>query len=419
MRIAYIILSYLLTPVVLLFLLWRGVRNPAYFERMPERFGFGIPKYKKSRIWVHAVSVGEVQAASTLVERLLTTYPDLPILLTTVTPTGAARAKEIFGERITHHYAPYDFPFAVKRFFTRIRPQVVIIIETELWPTLYHECGRHRVPLILASARISPRSVSKYQRFIGLFSQALSHGIVIAAQSEADAARFRSLGANPDRTHVTGNIKFDFELPKEIRKLGLAAKHQHAPERPIVVAASTHENEEELVLEAMQSVWSAKPDCLLILAPRHPERFALVGQMLEQQGIEYIMRTSNESCRASTRVLLLDTIGELRIYYAACDVAFVGGSLVPVGGHNLLEPAVLEKPIITGSHLFNSEDIAEMLVQSGAATIVDTPQELAETIIAFLADKHASEAAGFAGLTVVKQNRGALDRLLNLIGPLL
>ncbi len=418
-RFVYIALSYLLAPIVLLFLVWRGFRNRAYWERLPERFGFGLPKYSDECIWVHAVSVGEVQACAVLVERLLERTPKLPVLITTVTPTGSARVKDIFGDRVRHHYAPYDLPGSVSRFFNRVRPRVMIVVETELWPTLYHECGKRRVPLILASARISPPSVQKYRRFISLFKEALSHGIVIAAQSEPDAERFRDLGANPARTHTTGNIKFDFELAESVVINGKAARAMHAPGRPVVLAASTHDREEPLVLEAMDAVWHEHPDTLLILAPRHPERFDYVASLLREKKLAYVTRTSGQKSGPDTRVLLLNTLGELRDYYAACDVAFVAGSLVPVGGHNLLEPAALGKPIITGEHLYNTEDIADKLLRSGALTIVPDAAQLGVEMARFLNDPQARRAAGEAGKKVVEDNRGALARLLKLIEPLL
>ncbi|MEM7082279.1 MAG: lipid IV(A) 3-deoxy-D-manno-octulosonic acid transferase [Pseudomonadota bacterium] len=418
-RFLYITLSYLLAPVVLLFLVWRGFRNRAYWDRLPERFGFGLPNYNRECIWVHAVSVGEVQACKELVERLLRQNPDLPLLITTMTPTGSARVNAIFGERVRHHYAPYDLPGSVSRFFARVKPRIMIVVETELWPTLYHECGRRDVPLILASARISPPSVKKYRRFIGLFKEALSHGIVIAAQSEADAERFRDLGANPERTHTTGNIKFDFELSESVRRNGKVARALHAPNRPVVLAASTHDGEEPMVLDAMDDVWQRYPETLLILAPRHPERLAYVEGLMEGHGLRFVTRTSGSAATDATAILLLDTLGELRDYYAACDVAFVGGSLVPVGGHNLLEPAVLGKPVITGPHLYNTEDIASKFLAAGAMNTVSDAAGLGAEMVRLLGDPDARLRQGEAGKKVVEENRGALDRLLRLIEPLL
>lgn len=419
MRALYVVLSYLLTPVVLGFLLWRGLRNRAYLERLPERFGFGHRNEGVPCVWVHAVSVGEMQAASALILRIIEDYPDLPLTVTTTTPTGAQRARDLFGDRVRHRYAPYDLPGSVSRFFDRVRPRMAIIIETELWPNLYNECGRRSVPLILASARISPLSVDKYRRFVSLFREALSHGIVIGAQSEPDAERFRSLGANPKRTFTTGNIKFDIELPEGTRESGLRLRAQHAAGRPTVIAASTHDNEEAIVLDAFARVRKRLPDALLILVPRHPERFRLVGQLLQERGLSYVSRTSGQKCTVDTQVWLIDTLGELQSIYGAADVAFVGGSLVPIGGHNLLEPVALGVAVITGNHLYNTEDIADMLSERGALRVVNNAAQLADEVVTLLSDPARRASMSQAALGIVDQNRGAVDRLINLIDPLL
>lgn len=417
LRFAYVVLSYLLAPFVAVFLALRGLRHPAYLERFGERFGFGAAR-ERPCLWVHAVSVGEVQAASALVRRLLERYPDWPVVVTTVTPTGAERIADLFGDAVSHIYAPYDLPGAVRRFFDRIRPRLAIIIETELWPNLYHECGRREVPLVLASARISPRSVQRYRRFVGLFREALSHGIVIAAQSERDAERFRSLGANPARTHTTGNIKFDLELPENIRERGAALRAAHAPGRPVWVAGSTHEGEEEQVLEAHRVLRGSVPNAFLMLAPRHPERFASVGALIGEKDMTVVTRSSGRPCNEHVDVLLVDTLGELTTMYAAADIAFVGGSLVPVGGHNLLEPAALGRPILTGPHTFNAEDIADLFLDEGAALCVRDAAALAQQLETWLLDRASAERVGQRGLEIVHQNRGALERLLQLIDPL-
>ena len=419
MRFLYIALSYALTPLVVFFLLWRGIRAREYWRRLPERFGVVRPAANDGCIWVHAVSVGEVQASAVLIRRIQTRHPELSIHVTTVTPTGSARVRDLFGDSVSHSYAPYDLPGSVRRFFRRVRPKVAIIVETELWPTLYHECGKQRIPLILASARISPRSVGTYRRFISLFREALSHGIVIAAQSEADSQRFRTLGANPARTHVAGNIKFDFEMPAAAIEEGRRLRQIHASDRPVFVAASTHENEESLVLDAFEQIRKRWPRCLLVLVPRHPERFRQVASLLQERGLSFVTRTSGEACDEQTRVLLVDTLGELQSFYGTADVAFVGGSLVPVGGHNLLEPATVGLPIITGSYLFNTEDIAERLVECDGAVIVDSPAELAREVVALLEDPERADRVGGNARDMLEANRGAVDRLLGLVEPLL
>ena len=419
MRAFYLFLSYVLAPLVVPILVWKAMRNPAYLDRWEERFGFGRSHTERRSIWIHAVSVGEVVAASTMVRRLREAYPDVPVLISTVTPTGAQRVADLFGEEVIHSYIPYDMPGAVKRFFDRFKPRLAIIMETEIWPNLYHECGRRGVPLVLANARVSPRSVGKYRRFVSLFAETLSHGIVLAAQSERDAERFRLIGASPARTHVVGNIKFDVELPAEVIDAGRRFRAENAPGRPVWIAASTHEGEEEVAVAAHLALRHRFPGLLLILVPRHPQRFDSVAATVDRSGLKYVRRSSGAPCTTETDVFLGDTLGELSIFYAAADVAFVGGSLVRVGGHNLLEPAAVALPIVTGPHNFNAEDIAEMFGSAGALRIVEDQQSLEREIADCLASPESSRRRGMAGRTILDENRGALDRLLKLVMPLL
>jgi len=418
-RLFYLALSYVLAPFVVLIIIWKGLTNRAYWERVEERFGFGRSRTERRAIWIHAVSVGEVMAASTMVGELLERYPHLPLVITTVTPTGARRVIDLFGDRVIHSYIPYDMPGAVRRFFDRFNPRLAVIMETELWPNLYNECGSRKVPLVLANARVSPRSVYRYRRFVGLFSETLSHGIVIAAQSQRDADRFRWIGAPPERTHVVGNIKFDLELPRDLIAKGREFREVHAQRRPVWIAASTHEGEEDEVIEAHRRIVETTPDALLILVPRHPERFQAVATMLSRRRISYVTRSSAGRCEPKTQVFLGDTLGELTMFYAAADVAFVGGSLVPVGGHNALEPAAMGLPILTGPYTFNAEDIAEMLQEAKAAFQIADAQELSQQVSALLSDPALRARCGQAGRQTVADNRGALARLLELLEPLL
>ncbi len=418
MRVIYNILVYFAAPVALLTHLWRGLRDPSYRERLDERFGFG-PALPGNTVWVHAVSVGEVQAAESLVRQLLARHPDYLLLLTTVTPTGAERARQLFGDSVRLRYIPFDLPGSVRRFFDRVRPRLAMILETELWPNLYAECGRRKVPLVLASARISPRSVRRYRRLVPLFRQTLSHGILIAAQSETDARRFRSIGANAARTHVTGNIKFDFQPPAGIEERGADWRRSHAAGRPIWVAGSTHEGEEDMILDAHCSVRKRFPAALLILVPRHPQRFEAVRELLTRRGETCTNRSGDTPIPHDTSVLLGDTMGDLMMFYAAADVAFVAGSLVPIGGHNLLEPASLGRPVLTGPHNFNSESVARLLLEAGAAQTVTSVRQLGESVARLLGDTAQRSTMGAAGRAVLDANRGALDRLLQLVDPLL
>ncbi len=418
MRFIYVILGYLLIPVLLGHLLWRSRTNPEYRQRISERFGRGHARLPQPSIWVHAVSVGEIQAAAALVRALLELYPTQPVVLTTVTPTGAQRARELFGDAVVHSYAPFDLTGAVRKFFDWSRPKLLIVLETELWPNLYHECGRRDVPLVLASARVSPKSVNRYRWMLSLFRQTLSHGIVIAAQSEADAKRFLALGADPQRTNVTGNIKFDFNLPADIEIDGAQFRQSHAPDRPVWIAASTHASEEEIVLAAHRQVLDVFPNALLLMVPRHPERFQTVTSLTVKQGFSAVRRSTGDDCTMDTEVFIGDSMGELPVFYAAADIAFVGGSLVQVGGHNLLEPAALGKPVLTGPYTYNAEDIARLLQDAGAARIVTDADELGEAVINLLGDAGERLRLGTLGRGVVDSNRGALDRLLTLIAPL-
>jgi len=414
----YLILSYILAPLVVPILIYKALRNPAYLDRWEERFGFGRTRTERRAIWIHAVSVGEVVAASPIVRILRSRFPNVPIVMSTVTPTGAQRVAGLLGKDVIHTYVPYDMPGAVRRFFDRFRPRLAIIMETELWPNLYDECGRRQVPLVLANARVSPRSVHKYRRFVSLFRETLSHGIVLAAQSDRDAERFLLLGADARRTHVVGNIKFDIRLPEGIAAQGMEFRESQAGGRPVWIAASTHEGEEEAVLEALHTVRASFPDTLLILVPRHPQRCNAVQSLLKGNNLSVVRRSSGEPCDRGTDVLLVDTLGDMYLFYAASDVAFVGGSLVPVGGHNLLEPAALSMPIVTGPQNFNAEDIVEMLHTAGAVSIVRDAGELADEVRSCLADPELCRQRGTAGRRILDENRGALDRLISLVMPL-
>lgn len=418
MRFVYTTLAYLLVPFAFAVVLWRGFRDRSYWQNLGERFGFGR-RETATTIWVHAVSMGEVQAAAPLVRALRSRYPDTPLVLTTVTPTGALRGRSLFGDDVHVRFVPYDVPGCVRRFFNRARPRLAVVLETELWPNLYRECGRRGVPLVLASARISPRSVGRYRLLVGLFRETLSHGIIIAAQSRSDADRFKSIGANPQRTHVIGNIKFDFELPEGAAIAGRQLRDLQARDRSVWIAGSTHEGEEDLVLDAHLEVCKHIGNALLALVPRHPNRFESVANTLRKRGVRFVSRSSGAHVRPDTEVWLVDSLGELVTFYAAADVAFVAGSLVPIGGHNLLEPAALGLPMLTGPYNFNSEDVARLLLEVGATRIVRDAAELATQVAALLGDPEERQRMGSAGRRTLDGNRGATQRLLELIDPLL
>lgn len=418
MRIFYNLLAYLLQIPVAVYWLVRAIGNSSYRQGFGQRFGFGYPKFSRC-IWIHAVSVGEVQAAAPLIRQVSNRFPDRQLLITTVTPTGAAHVRTLFGDTVAHSYIPFELPVAVNRFFKSTMPELALIMETEIWPNLYRGCGVRDIPLILVSARISPRSLHGYRRVLPLFKETLSHGIIIAAQSKADADRFRSLGASTVRTWVIGNIKFDIELPENLAADGRDLRARMFGDRPVWIAASTHDQEEQQVLAAHAVLQAQFPRLLLVLVPRHPERFNDVRKLLEQQEFAYASRTKDQTCDASSEVFLLDTMGELPLFYAASDIAFVGGSLVPVGGHNLLEPAALGLPVISGPNVFNAQEIADMFVENGACTIVADASELAAAIGTLIADPDAAKVIGERGREIVLSNRGSLAKLLGLLEPLI
>lgn len=418
MRFFYNLLTYLLFIPYALYWLVRGLGNRTYFDRIGQRFGFGFPAIERC-IWIHAVSVGEVQASLPLIRVLRDRFPERTLLVTTVTPTGAARVKAVFGDAVEHCYIPFESTGAVNRFFGSVNPDAALIMETEIWPNLYRACGVRAVPLILVSARISPRSISGYRRLLPLIRETLSHGIIIAAQSQSDADRFLSLGASAARTWVTGNIKFDVELPVDTLQKGAAFREKFIGDRPVWIAASTHDGEEQKVLAAHRALLEEFPDLLLILVPRHPERFSEVREQVQRSNFYVVSRTEGRVCQKTTSVFLGDTMGEVPMFYAASDIAFVGGSLVPVGGHNLLEPAAQALPVITGPQLFNAQDIADMFVEMQACRIVRNAAELAITVADLLNNPDKASEMGEKSRALLEQNKGALARLLVLLEPLL
>jgi len=402
----------LLSPLVLGFTLWRARRRPAYGERWWQRFGW-IPRSRgPAPLWVHAVSVGEAIAAIPLVHALQERFPGHPILMSTTTPTGAAVVRARLGEDVTHVYAPYDLPAAVWRFFHRGRPALGIIMETEIWPNLYHAAARRAIPLYLFNARLSPRSRRGYQRFHRLLGPALQSLQAIAAQSEADAAAFRALGAT--RVWATGNLKYDLPEQDATRAAG-AALRQPWGDRPVWAFGSTHAGEEELAMAVLRTLRQRFPHLLLVLAPRHPERCASVAALLRSQGLHAQRRSAGQPVPPEQEVLLVDTLGELSTFYAAADVVSVGGSFVPKGGHNPLEAAALAKPVSFGPHMENFRDIARTLLAAGAAVQAADGNVLAITLAHWLAEPGTAREIGQHGLRVVQAQRGALAHSLALL----
>lgn len=417
MRLVYSALLYLLTPLVLLHLLWRGLREPGYWRRVPERFGFVARRPEGAAVWVHAVSVGESVAALPLIKRLVERNPPGSVLVTATTPSGAERVRAALGDRVAHAYAPYDLPGAVARFLDRARPRRAIVMETELWPNLYRALARRHVPIVIANARLSPRSMARYLRVRALARETLSHCAAIAAQSAADAARFRALGADPARVHVPGNLKFDLEMPEELVGAGRALRARWGAARPAWIAASTHEGEEDAALRAHRILLARYRDAVLILVPRHPQRFDAVARLAEGSGLRCVRRSAivADTPLDTMQVLVGDSMGELPLYFGAADIAFVGGSLVEVGGHNVLEPASLGLPVLFGPYMFNFEQARALLLERGAARQIDGVPGLEPALSKLFHEPAQREAMGRAGREVLQANRGALDRLMGLI----
>ncbi len=412
-RTLYTLLFHLGLPLVLLRLLWRAWRAPAYSRRIGERFAFGLPPLRPGGIWVHAVSVGESIAAAPMIRELMARYPHLPITVTCMTPTGSERIQALFGDSVQHCYLPYDLPWAAARFLERARPKLAVVMETELWPNHIHQCARRGIPVALANARLSERSARGYARFARLTAPMLAKLSLIAVQTEAEAERFRQLGARDECVEVTGSIKFDLTIDPALLERASKLRQQWAAlERPLWIAASTHASEDEIILAAQRQLLGEHPQALLILVPRHPERFASVYESAVRDGFVAVRRSTGEVVDAGTQVLVGDTMGELLFLYALADVAFVGGSLVPNGGHNLLEPAALGKPVLSGPHLFNFLEIAAQLRDAGALREVSNAAELASAVDALWSDPAMIELMRNVGLDVLKANQGALERLL-------
>ncbi|MEO5811098.1 MAG: lipid IV(A) 3-deoxy-D-manno-octulosonic acid transferase [Rhodanobacter sp.] len=419
MRFLYTMAMYLVTPLMLLRLLARGVRSQPYRRRWPERFGlFKSPDFRGS-LWIHAVSVGEVNAAAPLIRALRADYANAPLVITTVTPTGSARVHQLFGRSVFHVYLPYDLPFAVERFLRQVRPRLALIVETEIWPNLYFGCHQHGIPLMIVNARMSRRSLRGYRPLRALARSALACVRLIAAQSRSDAARYRLLGADPQQIVVTGNMKFDMSIPVNAIADGVAMRALWGAQRPVWIAASTHEGEEVAVLDAHRRVMQELPDALLLLAPRHPERFRLVEHLVRGRGFSVVARSALGSPTAAHQVFVIDAMGQLMPYFAAAQVAFIGGSLVPIGGHNVLEPAALCTPVLVGPHTFNFEEITLSLIQHhGAGRVADSTQ-LAYRVLQLLRDPLQRQRMGQAAQEVFERERGAVQRVMQMVDAVL
>ena len=414
-RFLYNLALLALLPYVWLHLVLRSRKQPEYLEHLGERFG-RYPSPRPSRqggervIWLHAVSVGETRAAAPIVAALKARYPDHRILLTHMTPTGRRTSEELFGDGVERAYLPYDYPCAVRRFLRHFRPRVGVIMETELWPNLVAMCRDMGIPLLLANARLSEKSARRYTRFSNLTRGALQGFAALAAQTEADAARLRALGA--PQVEVLGNVKFDLLPPPEQLAQGEALR-QGLGARPVLLAASTREGEEALLFAALAKL--PLGEALLLVVPRHPQRFGEVAALAARAGFVVQRRSENAPVAAQTQVLLGDSMGELFAYYAACDVAFVGGSLLDYGSQNLIEPCAVGRPVLIGRSTYNFTHAAEQALECGAARQIGTAEELLGTAQELLRDEAARRRMGEAGRAFAARHRGATAKTVALI----
>ncbi len=416
-RLLYSFLFYLALPFLLFRLWWRGLKAPAYRKRWLERLGFNYAKAKNTKqpIWIHAVSVGETLAIVPLVKLLQARHPDIPIVMTTMTPTGAERVEVTFGEGVTHYYCPYDIPCAIQRFLTHLSPRGCVIVETELWPNLINACSKRNIPVLVANARLSERSAKGYARFGLMAEQMLQQIECIAVQNSIDGVRFLNLGVPPSSLEVTGSIKFDVKVPEGEERLAFALRELWGQSRPVLIGASTHEGEEAALLQAYQGLLTCYPELLLVVVPRHPERFDHVAELIKQQNFKLARRSLGQQPNQATQVYLGDTMGELMKLLAAADIAFIGGSLIERGGHNPLEPAVLRKPVLMGPHFYNFQLICDSLSSVGALTVISTADELAAEVKRLLNNPESMAKQGQAGYRFVQDNQGALEKLYALV----
>ena len=416
-RFIYSVVFYLITPVIILRLFIRGLAAPNYRKRWGQRFGFFTPsESSKETIWLHAVSVGETLAAVPLVKALQEKYPERRLLITCMTPTGSERITAAFGDSVDHSYAPYDTPDAVARFLQRVQPKMLIIMETELWPNTVAACYKRQIPVILANGRLSEKSARGYARVSKLSGPMVAQLTAVAAQHGDDGGRFTALGLPAEKLHITGNIKFDLELNAQIRQSAEALRQQWggAHQRPILLAASTHRGEDEIILQAFNLIKQSVNNALLVLVPRHPERFNQVGDLCLDAGYSLARRSNNDSTD-NADILLGDTMGELMTFFGACDIAFIGGSLVANGGHNMIEPAAWGKPTLSGLSVFNFAEVSRLLAEAGGLSLVEDAAVLAETVIELIQNPQQARQMGQSAQQVAEANRGALERLLKVI----
>lgn len=416
MRYLYSLLFYLLLPAVLVRLVWRGLKAPGYLKLWTERFGYSpVLSGDQDVIWIHAVSAGESIAAVPLIRRLQSRYPDKRFVVTNMTPTGAERTRTLLGDSVIQCYAPYDLPGMVKRFLRRIKPSLLLIIDTELWPNMIHYCSAMGVKTMLINGRLSADSARGYARIARLTRSMLGEMTLVASQTRQQGDRFIALGLPEQKLSVTGSIKFDLNIPGNLPGRRDFLRMKLGSDRLIFIAASTHQGEDEIILEAFQRLRNKYRQLLLVIVPRHPERFDVVATQAAGCGLKTVRHSAETNCDAETDVLVVDAMGELIYFYAVADFAFVGGSLVPVGGHNMMEAAAFNLPILMGPFVHNFDDIAMLFVEADAMQIVKDADSLVQSIDRLCSDEAYRNKMGSAAAGVMDENKGILDRVMNLI----
>ncbi len=408
----YSALLYVLLPITVYHLVWRGFRVREYFNRWNERYASYAHACGRPRVWLHAVSVGEVNAAAPLVNALRAQRPDIRWVITTITPTGSERVRALWGEAVDHVYLPYDVPGSVGRFLGHFRPSLALILETELWPNMLFGCRDRGIPVYILNARLSARSLRGYRLLRPLIGRALRTVTCVAAQSQDDAERFVTLGARPQQVVALGNLKFDIAAPEQLPAFVAEFGQQVPPARPVWIAASTHEGEEAAVADIHARLLRRFPDLLLLWAPRHPERFSRVEALARERGWKVATRRLQRWPQAATQVFVIDTLGELMAFYACAQVAFVGGSLQPIGGHNLLEPAAVGTPAVTGPHLHNFAEISRRMREAEAVVLCDDADGVGRELERLLEHPDQRQAMAAAGLALVANGKGAVARTL-------
>lgn len=415
MRALYSSLFYLMVPFIMLRLVWRGIKAPDYLSRWRERFAFYDKTFPEDVIWFHAVSVGEAESLFPLIRQIQHQHPKAKLLVTTTTPTGSARVVSVLKHTVAHVYLPYDLPDVVNRFMQCFKPRLAVIMETEIWPNLYACCGKNSIPLYIINARLSERSARGYQKIPALIRPALAEVKRIAAQTQEDSQRFIAIGASSEKVMALGNIKFDIEISQELVEQGKQIKTGLLGKRFVWICASTHKDEEKICLEIYREIKPEIPELLLLIAPRHPERFLEVKKLCEQQGLDVIMRTSGAACQPPVDVYLIDTLGELKMLYTASDIAFIGGSMVPIGGHNILEAAAAGVPVLFGPYMANFKAIAQGVLTHGAAIQCPDKDAVVNAILALYKDPAYRKELAEKARLFVRQNQGAIGRICDML----